>query len=179
MKNNHLQVVHNQTALSGSHLQASGFAGGKVTSVHQRLRSQIQRIENEIEHLKQTSKALPDRIDISSLEDYNCFQKICDESKNLFDFVTSSAWNARKQMTQWLLPFYENKNETVDLFYAITNCHGWVKSDTQTVTVRLEALELPSRRAAQIQLCRKLTELGVTTPAGKLLKIEVGASPTK
>jgi hypothetical protein len=151
----------------------------RVNSVHQRLRSQIQRVETEIDQLKQTSKALPERIDISSLEDYNCFQKICDESKNLFDFVTSSVWNARKQMTEWLLPFYENKNETVDLFYAITNCHGWIKSDAQKVTVRLEALEQPSRRAAQIQLCRKLTELGVTTPAGKLLKIEVGASPIK
>jgi len=151
----------------------------RVNSVHQRLHSQIQRVEAEIDQLKQTSKDLPERIDISSLEDYNCFQKICDESKNLFDFVTSSVWNARKQMTEWLLPFYENKNETVDLFYAITNCHGWIKSDGQKVTVRLEALEQPSRRAAQIQLCRKLTELGVTTPAGKLLKIEVGASPIK
>jgi hypothetical protein len=151
----------------------------RVNSVHQQLRSRIQQVEAEIDQLKQTSKDLPERIDISSLEDYNCFQKICDESKNLFDFVTSSAWNARKQMTEWLLPIYENKNETVDLFYAITNCHGWIKSDSQKVTVRLEALEQPRRRAAQIQLCRKLTELGVITHTGKLLKIEVGASPTE
>jgi len=151
----------------------------RVNSVHQKLCSRIQQVEAEIDQLKQTSKDLPVRIDIASLEDYNCFQKICDESKNLFDFVTSSVWNARKQMTEWLSPIYENKNETVDLFYAITHCHGWIKSDRQKVTVRLEALEQPSRRAAQIQLCRKLTELGVTTPAGKLLKIEVGASPTK
>jgi polyprenyl P-hydroxybenzoate/phenylacrylic acid decarboxylase-like protein len=33
LKNNHLQVVHNQTALSDSHLQASGFAGGTVTDL--------------------------------------------------------------------------------------------------------------------------------------------------
>ena len=149
----------------------------RVNSVHQRLRSQIQRIENEIEQLKRSSQALPERIDISLLEDYNCFQKISNESKNLFDFVTSSVWNACKQMTEWMLPFYENTNETVDLFYAITNCHGWVKSDAHAVTVRLEALELPSRRAVQIQLCRKLTELGVVTPTKKLLEIEVGTSP--
>ena len=149
----------------------------RVNSVHQRLRSQIQRIENEIEQLKRSSQALPERIDISLLEDYNCFQKISNESKNLFDFVTSSVWNACKQMTEWMLPFYENTNETVDLFYAITNCHGWVKSDAHAVTVRLEALELPSRRAVQIQLCRKLTALGVVTPTKKLLKIEVGTSP--
>ncbi len=178
-KQKNLDRLYKKLSKNEQALNKDGSVRININSVHQRLRSQIQRIKNEIEHLKQTSQALPDRIDISSLEDYNCFQKICDESKNLFDFVTSSAWNARKQMTQWLLPFYENKNETVDLFYGITNCHGWVKSDSQKVTVRLEALELPSRRAAQIQFCRKLTELGVTTPAGKLLKIEVGASPIK
>ena len=65
-------------------------------------------------------------------------------------------WNARKQMVEWLLPFYENKNEYVDLFYAITNCHGWVRSDNKKVTVRLEPLQQPSRLAAQKQFCRKL-----------------------
>jgi len=151
----------------------------RVNAVHQRLRMQIQQIEADIERLNQKSKELPERIDITSLEDYRCFQKICNESKNLFDFVTSSVWNARKQMTEWLMPFFENKNETVDLFYAIANCQGWIKSDHQNVIVRLEALQQPSRRAAQIQLCRKLSELGVSTPGGKIFKIDVGDSPIK
>ena len=101
------------------------------------------------------------------------------ESKNLFDFVTSSVWNARKKMVELLLPFYSNKNEYIDLFYAITYCHGWVKSDKHSVTVRLEPFELPNRRAAQEQLCKKLTGLNAVTPAGKSLVIEVGASPLK
>ena len=118
-------------------------------------------------------------MNISWLEDYTCFQRICDESKYLFDLVTASVWNARKQMVEWLLPLYENKNEYVDLFYAITNCHGWVRSDSKKVTVRLEPLQQPSRLAAQKQFCRKLSQLRAVTPAGKLLQIEVGDSPLK
>ncbi len=38
--------------------------------------------------------------------------------------------------------FCSNKsNEVVDLFYAISDCHGWVKSTDREVRVRLEPLQ--------------------------------------
>lgn len=151
----------------------------RQNSAHHRLKHKIEHQEAEIDDLKRQIKQTPERINITSLEDYSCFKRICNESKNLFDFTTSSVWNARKQMVEWLFPFYENKNEYVDLFYAITNCQGWVKSEKHKVTVRLEPLEQPSRRSAQEQFCRKLTSLGALTPAGKSLVVEVGNSPLK
>lgn len=149
----------------------------RENSAHQRLKQEITQKEAEIDCLQQESKAIPEKVDITNLEDYRCFKRISNESKNLFDFVTSCVWNARKQMVDWLLPIYENKNEYIDLFYAITYCHGWVKSDKHTVTVRLEPLQQPSRRAAQEQFCRKLTAMNAITPAGKILVLEVGSSP--
>ena len=71
------------------------------------------------DHLRKKIKQIPAKIDISCLQDYRCFKRISNESKNLFDFVTSAVWNARKQMVEWILFFYENKNEYIDLFYAI------------------------------------------------------------
>lgn len=153
--------------------------GIRQNSAHHRLRQKIKNQETEIDELKKQITQTPEKIDISLLEDYSCFKRICNESKNLFDFATSSVWNARKQMVEWLLPFYENKNEYVDLFYAMTSCQGWIKSEKHKVTVRLEPLEQPSRRAAQEQLCRKLTGLGALTPAGKSLVVEVGNCPLK
>jgi hypothetical protein len=149
----------------------------RQNSAHHRLKREMEHQQAQIDDLKRQIKQTPERIDITLLEDYSCFKRICNESKNLFDFATSSVWNARKQMVDWLLPFYENKNEYVDLFYAITNCQGWVKSEKHKVTVRLEPLEPLSRRAAQEQLCRKLSGLGALTPAGKSLVIEVGNCP--
>ena len=154
---------------------------GKVrkNSARRKVSSQITEKESEVEILKEQAKQLPEKVDVSLLENYTCFQRICDESKYLFDLVTAGVWNARKQMVEWLLPFYENKNEYIDLFYAITNCHGWIRSDAKKVTVRLEPLQQPSRLAAQQQFCRKLSQLSVVTPTGKLLQIEVGNSPLR
>ena len=67
--------------------------------------------------------------------------------------------------------------EVVDLFYAITNCHGWIKSSKTEVIVRLEPIQQPKRRAGQEQLCHKLTSLCARLPSGKWLIIEVGDCP--
>jgi hypothetical protein len=164
---------------SKSDIQYNKDGSIRKNSVHERTSIQIEKLKVEQEKLKKQASELPERIDISKLEDYTCFEKISNESKNLFDFVTSSVWNARKQMTEWLNPFFNNTNEVVDLFYAITDCHGWVKSSPDQVIVRLEELEQPARRAAQIQLCRKLTDLSVQIPTGKRFVIEVGHAPKK
>jgi hypothetical protein len=151
----------------------------RKNSYREKLLSQVKDKEAEIAMFSEQAKNLPERIDLTTLEDYNCFRRICDESKYLFDFVTASIWNVRKQMVEWLLPYFENKDEYIDLFYAITNCHGWIKSEAAKVTVRIEPLRQPSRLAAQQQFCRKLTGLRVITPSGKLLEIEVGGSPIR
>ena len=172
-----LVALYKKLAKSKEALNKDGST--RKNSVRENVLSQIKEKEAEVEILKGKANQLSERVDISWLEDYTCFQRICDESKYLFDLVTASVWNARKQMVEWLLPLYENKNEYVDLFYAITNCHGWIRSDNKKVTVRLEPLQQPSRLAAQKQFCRKLSQLRVVTPAGKLLQLEVGASPLK
>lgn len=142
------------------------------------------RIEKEIDHLEQKcvrlaekKRLLPEKIDVSGLEDYRSFKKIDNEGKKLFDFVTASVWNARKTMTEWLLACYSNQEEHVDLFYAITRCHGWIRCEETNVIVRLEPLPQPGRRKAQEQLCNKLNALVAKLPSNKILKLEVGTSP--
>ena len=149
----------------------------RQNSRRERLKQEIAEKEAEVERLQIEKRALPETVDVSALEDYECFKRIDTEGKNLFDFVTTSVWNARKQLVEWLRPVFGNDNEVVDLFYAITDCHGWIKSTATEVLVRLEPLEQPRRRAAQEQLCRRLTGLLGQTPMGKWLSISVGGSP--
>ena len=54
-----------------------------------------------------------------------------------------------------------------------------MRSTATQVTIRLEPLQQAKRRAAQEQLCRKLTAFGAQTPTGKRLVVEVGESPLK
>ena len=142
-----------------------------------RLEAEISELETKYKRLLAQKKQLPEKVDVSTLEDYKSFKRINNEGKNLFDFVTASVWNVRKEMTSWLLCHYPNKAEYVDLFYAITQCHGWIKSEADSVVVRLETLQQPSRRKAQEQFCKKLNALSVYIPNRKILKIEVGQSP--
>jgi hypothetical protein len=163
--------------LSGVREVVNKDGSARHNSGWQRLKAAIEEQEAQLKRLTEEKKELPAKVDVSSLEDYRSFHRIDNEGKRLFDFVTSSVWNARKQMVDWLSPFFKQDNECVDLFYAITNCHGWVKSTADEVFVRLEPLQQPTRRAAQEQLCRKLTSLAVQTPSGKYLIVEVGQSP--
>ncbi len=149
----------------------------RANSLKSRLEAKIKHLESEYTKLLNEKKELPEKVDVSTLENYKSFKKIDNEGKTLFDFVTASIWNARKDMTDWLLCHYPNENEYIDLFYAITQCHGWIKSEADRVVVRLEPLQQPSRRKAQEQLCKKLNGLNTIIPNGKILRIDVGPSP--
>lgn len=149
----------------------------RANSKHQRLAADIAHGEAELQQLRDDKAKLPERVDVTGLADYRSFQAIDNEGKNLFDFVTASVWNARRQLIDWLEDDYAKDSDRVDLLYAILHCHGWVRSDEQWVVVRLEPLQQPARRHAQEQLCRKLTGLGAKIPGGKWLRIEVGDSP--
>ena len=149
----------------------------RQNSVKERIKKEIQEHEYKLKILKQEKNEIPERVNVSSLENYKSIKRVDNEGKYLFDFVTSSVWNARKLMVNWLQTFYRQENEVVDLFYAITNCQGWIKSTKKEVIVRLEPMEQRSRCMAQEELCRKLTSLGAHTPTRKWLKIEVGDSP--
>jgi hypothetical protein len=148
-------------------------------SRRQRLDNDIEQQQALIEQVRKEKQELPAKIDVSKLPDYRSFKQIDNEGKYLFDFVTTAVWNARKQMTEWLRECYEFENDLVDLFYAITDCHGWIQCTDSEVRVRLEPLQQAKRRSAQEYLCRKLTSFGAQTPMGKRLVIEVGESPMK
>jgi hypothetical protein len=150
----------------------------RKNSAKAQLQQTVSEKETQLEHLKQEKAALPERVDVSTLEDYRSFKRIDNAGKYLFDFVTMSVWNARKQLVDWLRPSFTQENELVDLWYAISACHGWVKVTPDEVIVRLEPLQQPKRRLAQEQLCRKLTSLGAQTPTGKWMVIAVGESPS-
>ncbi len=163
--------------LSKAREALNGDGVPRQNSIREKLQRTIAENETVLSKLREEKKQLEPRVDVSTLEDYKSFKRIDNEGKYLFDFVTISVWNARKQMIEWLSPHFNDKNELVDLFYAITNCHGWIKSSKTAVTVRLEALQQPRHRLAQEQLCRRLTNLMTRTPSGKRLLIEVGELP--
>lgn len=114
-----------------------GNTAGKQAQ-YAKLQEKTNVLEQKVRRSVEDKKMLPAKIDVSTLEDYRNFSRIDDEGKYLFDFVTTSVWNARKEMLNWLGEYYDEDNELLDLFYAITSWHGWVKNEKDTVRVRLD-----------------------------------------
>ncbi|MEA3467462.1 MAG: hypothetical protein U9R57_04470 [Thermodesulfobacteriota bacterium] len=149
----------------------------RKNSVHSTLKTKISETEIQLKDTRKKSRKEPERVNTSDIEDYREYKQVDNEGKKPFDFITSSVWNSRKDMVDLLRPHWEQKNEIVDLFYAITECKGWIRSNKEEVRVRLEPLEQPRRRFAQERLCLKLTYLATRLSMGKLLVMEVGEDP--
>ena len=141
------------------------------------IKSKIKELEGRLGNATEEVKKHSAKIDLTSIEGKKTFKVIENEGKNLFDFTTSAVWNVRNYLVEMLKPYYTNKNEIVDLFYAISQCHGWIRTTKTRVTVRIEPLQQASRRAAQEQLCKKLTAMCIQTPTGKFMEMEVGDAP--
>jgi hypothetical protein len=148
-------------------------------SKREKLKTVIEENEATLQKLKMEKDQLPPRVDISTTGHIRSFTKLVDEGKVMFDFSTISVWNGQKKMVKWLSEYYDDADTVVDLFYAIADCHGWIKSTATQVIVRLEPLEQPKRRRAQERLCMRLTSLLARTPTDKHLILEVGEDPRK
>jgi len=148
----------------------------RKNDVYTQYKAQITEEEVKVQELKEQKKQLPEKIDISGLQDYESFKGIDNEAKTMFDFVTTAVWNARKEGIDILRKYYSNENDIVDLFYTITHSHGTVQITPQKVIVTLEPLQQHSRRAAQIDFCRYLTALAGQTPNRKHIIVQVARS---
>jgi hypothetical protein len=132
----HLARLYQQYAKTQPRFNRDGSE--RNNSRHRLLAEAITVSETRLKQRQSDKAQLPERVDVAGLSDYRSFQAIDNEGKNLFDFVTSSVWNARRQLLDWLDDSYAKDSDRVDLLYAIFNCHGWVRSDERWVVVRLE-----------------------------------------
>ena len=159
--------------ISHKDIQQTNKGETRKNDVYTRLKKEIAEMEDKVSTLQTDKKQLSEKIDVSGLENYQSFKTIDNEAKTLFDLVLTANWNARKEGIEILGKFYNNQNDIVDLFYAITNCHGTVEILANQIKVILEPLEQRSRRTAQIDFCRYLTNLMVCTPSKKYFVVEV------
>lgn len=133
-------------------------------------------LENEIAQLEQQIKQCPERI---STFDIKCepFKVIDSEAKTWWNISGMIFWNSRKKLSRLLFQYLPDKRDLLPVLEAITKSRGWIKSTKEMFTVRLEPLETPRFRDAQVQLCRHLNAQKIKLPNGKLLQYDVGDNP--
>jgi len=173
IKNIKTELAKQYKKLASTEKKWNKNGGTRQNDVYSRLKNEIAKKNEQIQQLQQQKSELPEKIDISGLEDYKSYQVIDNEAKNLFDIVTVANWNARKEGVDILKRYYDNPNDIVDLYQAIINCQGKVQVNKNQVIVTLEPLQQKSRRVAQIDFCKYLTSLYAKTPDKKHLIVQV------
>lgn len=135
------------------------------------------KLEKEVGIAKESLKNCPERIRLDEVKDGKTFKKVSTEGKNLWDVAEALVWNSRKKIMEIFKEYLPNQRDLIPVLEAITNCHGWIRSTPEVMEIRLEPLDTPRFKAAQIQLCRKLNEMNIRLNNGKLLLYDVGHEP--
>ncbi len=133
-------------------------------------------IENEIKQINLEISECPERIDIRQTGG-KAFKTIDTEAKKWWNLSEMVFWNSRKKLAKLLYTYLPDNRDLLPVLDAITNSRGWIKSSKDCIVVRLEPLEIPRFKDAQVQLCRYLNNQKIKLPNGKLLQYDVAGNP--
>jgi transposase-like protein len=134
------------------------------------------KLEKEIRQINQEISECPERIDIRQTGG-KTFKVIDTEAKKWWNISEMIFWNSRKKLAKLLYAYLPDHRDLLPVLDAITSSRGWMKSSKDTIVVRIEPLETPRFRDAQIQLCRYLNHQKIKLPNGKLLQYDVAENP--
>lgn len=134
------------------------------------------KLEKEIKEINQEVSECPERIDIRQTQG-KIFKTIDNEGKKWWNIAEMIFWNSRKKLSKLLFTFLPDNRDLLPVLDAITSSKGWIKSTKKTIIIRLEPLETPRFKDAQIQLCRYLNGQKIKLPNGKLLQYDVAINP--
>jgi len=173
---NKLQMNINQLARVQEVYNQDGSV--RANSQRQRLLTERTAISSELQAVVEKLQTTPERTSLAETTNGQETFKIIDgEAKNLFDLVQAIVWNGRRTLIDMLRRHYHDERDVVNLLDHISRCHGWIKTTSKAVHVRLEALDLPRFSAAQKEFCNSLNHLKARLPNGKILKFSVGSAP--
>lgn len=130
-------------------------------------------LSKDIEVVKSEYKACSEKINLMQQQGSKKYKVIETEGKRIWDFTETVFWNTRKKLIACLKEYLPDQRDLIPVLEAITKCRGIVKSTKDTIIVKLEPLERPKFRQAQIQFCRRLNELDAKMDNGKKIFFDV------
>jgi len=133
------------------------------------LRQEIKQINKEVSECSERTNTFD--------ADMKVFKAIDNEGKKWWNISEMIFWNARKTLSKTLYNYLPDNRDLLPVLDAITKSRGWIRSTDKMFIVRLEPLETPRFKDAQIQLCRHLNSQNINLPNGKLLQFDVGKKP--
>lgn len=146
----------------------------RKSSKREKLQKQLNDLKQELAEAEDALKNTKEKISLDEVSSGEKFNVLDTEGKNLWDISQALVWNSRKKLIQMFKEFLPNPRDLIPVLDTITKGRGWVRSTREAIEVRLEPLDIPRFRAAQIQLCRALNEKEIKLKNGKRLFYDVG-----
>lgn len=162
-----------QQSLGRKTIKTNGDGTLRKNNARNDLQLKRDQLLKDIESTTSEHKACPEKINLLEQQDYKKYKVIETEGKRIWDFTEVIFWNTRKKLLDMLQEYLPDQRDLIPVLEAITKCRGIVKSTKDTIIVKLEPLERPKFRQAQIQFCRRLNEMGATVDNGKKIFFDV------
>lgn len=134
------------------------------------LKAKILKLKQEIETISEQLKNIPERIDIEKIGDEK-FKVINNEGVDIWGLCQTVFWNSRKELVERFAQYLPNHRDTIPVLEALINAPGRIRSTPLSILVKLETLDTPRFKSAQIQLLRYMNNLKIKIN-GKLLQFD-------
>ncbi len=134
------------------------------------LQSKILRLKQEIGTISEQLKNIPERIDIEKIGGEK-FKVINNEGVDIWGLCQTVFWNSRKELIERFAQYLPNHRDTIPVLEALINAPGRIKSTPLAILIKLETLDTPRFKSAQIQLLRYMNSLNIKIN-GKLLQFD-------
>jgi hypothetical protein len=176
----HSQQRSRQLALFGA-LDLSGLADQEVAAYQQKkahLQEAIEKLDRDIEQLKQQRKQTPHHIPVKDLPESDRFSRLLTERKHFIDTVKLIAYRAESSMASLLRDQLSRSDDARALLRQIYDTEVDLVPDleTKTLTVRLHHLTQAAHDQAVRDLCQQLNDTHTVFPETELTLIfELGA----
>jgi hypothetical protein len=176
----HSQQRSRQLALFGA-LDLSGLADQEVAAYQQKkahLQEAIEKLDRDLEQLKQQRKQTPHHIPVKDLPESDRFSRLLTERKHFIDTVKLIAYRAESSMASLLRDQLSRSDDARALLRQIYDTEVDLVPDleTKTLTVRLHHLTQAAHDQAVRDLCQQLNDTHTVFPETELTLIfELGA----
>lgn len=168
------EIDKTERQLGRKKIQTNGDGSIRKSNTRNDLQLKRDRLLVELEQIKTEYKSCPERISLLEQEDIKKYKVIETEGKRIWDFAEVIFWNTRKKLIAMLKEYLPDARDLIPVLEAITKCTGSIKSTKNTIVIKLEPLERPKYRQAQIQFCRRLNEMEAKLDNGKKIIFDVG-----
>ncbi len=129
----------------------------RKNSSRETMQDNIKELKQKIETINAQLKDIPKRIELEA-NDPKRFKKFNNEGLDIWALCETVFWNSRKELIKQFATFLPDFRDTIPVLEALIKAPGRIRSTPNSLIIKLETLQVPRYKSAQIQLMRAINK---------------------